>query len=216
MYGTGEREDLDRRVDEIYKNYVEVIAPFIIQLEVLDGEFPVEMLNEIRAIFTHIARCRISEDRAYSADNITKAERHMKRAVFDGYKHLCVTYDEYYKEFDNQYKNVDLSVVDNGDFLRDMSRMRTTAVEKLEEARRCEVSCGDDDEVYTLYNDAYNAYSDLHNLVKGSREKIEIAKRRASRRDKLAVAGFVVGVVGLIVGMVGTVAGVLGLFIPKT
>lgn len=218
MHGTKEREDLDNRIDRIYESYVDVIAPFIIQLEVLDGEFPVEMLNEIRAIFTHIARCRLNreKDPAYSADNVTKAERHLKRAVFDGYKHLCVTYDEKYREFGNHYKNVDLSVVDNGDFLRNLSRMRALAVKKLQEAKRHEVSFGDDKEVYDLYNEAYDAYSDVHNLIEGSREKIEFARRRASRKDRAAVVTFVIGVASFIIGVASVVLTALEYVIPGT
>lgn len=63
----------NEEIVEIYDVYVNIIAPFIVQLEALDGEFPVEILNEIRAIFTHISRCSLAETSAVYQDNIVKA-----------------------------------------------------------------------------------------------------------------------------------------------
>lgn len=42
------QKEKDTRLIGIYDAYLSVISPFIIQLETLDGEFPVEILNEIR------------------------------------------------------------------------------------------------------------------------------------------------------------------------
>ena len=57
------QKENDTRLAVIYETYLSIISPFIIQLETLDGEFPVEILNEIRSIFTHLARCYSTEKR---------------------------------------------------------------------------------------------------------------------------------------------------------
>lgn len=77
----------NEKIVAIYDAYANVIAPFIVQLEALDGEFPVEILNEIRAIFTHISRCSLAETEVIYQDNIAKAERHVKRAILDCHKY---------------------------------------------------------------------------------------------------------------------------------
>ncbi|MBO5364669.1 MAG: hypothetical protein J6A56_04315 [Clostridia bacterium] len=48
-------------IREILVTYRTVIRPYIAFLELFDSEFPVEILNEVRAILQHIARCYYSE-----------------------------------------------------------------------------------------------------------------------------------------------------------
>lgn len=61
------------RIVEIYDAYINTISPFILQLETLGGEFPVEILNEIRAIFTYIARSSLTD---------TPSERSSRLSIF--------------------------------------------------------------------------------------------------------------------------------------
>lgn len=49
-----------RYLQEIYSQYHNSIKIFIGQLEVLQNKFPVEILNEIRAVFSHIAKAYVS------------------------------------------------------------------------------------------------------------------------------------------------------------
>ena len=49
------------REKDIYDQYQSVIAYFIAELEVRDAEYPIEIFNEIRAIFTHLARYRLQD-----------------------------------------------------------------------------------------------------------------------------------------------------------
>lgn len=186
------------RIVEIYEAYVNTISPFILQLETLDGEFPVEILNEIRAIFTHISRSSLAETSEVYEDNIVKATRHVKRAILDCHKYVCIAYDEHYKRFDRLYKNVDLSVVDNGDFLLDLCQKRKQAVQLLQSAKLIELNGEDDSKIYAAYADAYNAYSDVYNLIENSYDKLERVKRRAIRRDTIPLILSIVGVVGTI------------------
>jgi Mg2+ and Co2+ transporter CorA len=199
----------NEKIVAIYGAHINIIAPFIVQLEALDGEFPVEILNEIRAIFTHISRCSLAETDDVYQDNIVKAERHVKRAILDCHKYMCVAYDEHYRQFDRLYKNVDLSVVDNGDFLVDLCQKRKASVHLLQKAKQIELSSEDDSAIYSSYADAYNAYSDVYRLIEDSYSKLERAKRRASKKDIISVVSFIVGLVGL----VGTVFSIVSFFI---
>ncbi len=46
----------EQQITNIYKSYLNDIAPFIILIETLDSEYPAEIMNEIRAVFTHLSR----------------------------------------------------------------------------------------------------------------------------------------------------------------
>lgn len=48
--------NIQQELEEIYLQYHNSIKIFIGQLEVLQNKFPVEILNEIRAVFSHIAK----------------------------------------------------------------------------------------------------------------------------------------------------------------
>ena len=65
---------LEEREELIYRQYQEIIAHFIVELEVRDKEYPIEIFNEIRSIFTHLSRYKIqgSESDVMSAENHTK------------------------------------------------------------------------------------------------------------------------------------------------
>lgn len=203
MYTIEEIDNVTRneKVVDIYGTYYETIAPAIFSLETLDGAFPVEILNEVRSIFTHISRCCITDDIHVYEDNINKAQRHTKRAVLDCYKYLCVSYDEHFKRFEELYANVDLSVIDNGSFLPELKKKRKSAVELILKAKQFDLEGKNEDELYTAYEDAYHAFYDLYKLIEDSYDKLSRAKKLSNKKDIVAIVGLVVGVIGIAVSV---------------
>lgn len=199
MFTIKDIDDVTRneKIVDIYGTYHTTIAPFILQLETLDGEFPIEILNEVRAIFTHISRCCVTKDIEVYEDNIEKAQRHTKRAVLDCFKYLCLSYDEHFKRFEEMHANVDLTSIDNGDFLPKLHKMRKTAVELVLEAKKADLEGKGENELYEAYEKAYNAYDDLYGLIEGSHEKLDRARKLSNRKDVMTIVGFVVGILGL-------------------
>ena len=102
------KEELNALLSE----YANIVNPLIVEYEVEKNEFPIEMLNEIRAIVGHIVRATATKDDKEISENIRKAHSHVKRATLDGYKYLCVIYDERYWDFFARYDTVDW--VDSG------------------------------------------------------------------------------------------------------
>ena len=200
------KKEYNVRINEIHSKYINVISPFIMQLEVLDGEFPVEIINEIRAIFGHLSKSHLSDDEAKVDRNLSKAEGHVKRAILDCYKYLCFAYDDKYEEFGKYYASVDLSDVDNGDFLPVLCKRRKLAIEKLTQAKKLELATSDEDDLYNAFEEAYNAYADVFNFVNDSFEKLERLKRKAKIRNLKAKIGFwlgiLIGVIGIIIALV--------------
>ncbi len=122
------KSEINERINILFDTYKNVVSPFIVQFEVMDSEFPTEILNEIRAIMTHLAKMNLTDSDDVIEDNITKAERHIKRAVLDGFKYGCLSFDDQYTAFKTNYKDTDLSLVDNGKFIVNVSKMRKQAV----------------------------------------------------------------------------------------
>ena len=195
------------RVHAIYDQYINVISPFIVQLEVLDGEFPVKILNEIRAVFTHLSKYHLNNDEKSNDEKsierqLVKAEGHITRAILDCYKYLCMAYNDKYKEFQDAFKSVDLSAVDNGEFSMHLSKRYSDATKKLTKAKEMELSNYNVDSLYEAFEEAYNAYAGVYNLIDDSIKNLEWVKLRTVERDKKETLRFVIGVA---VGIVATI-----------
>lgn len=195
----------DDRIASIFDSYQNIIAPFILQLEILDGEYPIEILNEIRAIFTHLARSANSDTNDVYEDNIVKAERHIKRATLDCFKYLCVSYDDHYKEFENMYNGVDLSFVDNGTFLPELCKKRKKSIELLQTAKKNELNAINVEDVFFDYELAYNAYSEVFEMINCSYEKFENLKNRSIKKARYRCILDICGVVGTLFGIIGVI-----------
>lgn len=200
---------LEKEIDSIYDGYLKYIAPFVAQLEVLDGEFPIEILNEVRAIFTHFARCRMSDQINIKKDNVNKASRHKKRAILDCFKYLCVAYDDKYREFEDLYKNVDLSVIDNGDFLLELSRKRKIALDNIKLAKKQELESEDIDLSFPLFENASNSYAEVYNLIENTEEKLIKVKQKAIRKSRWQIFLNISGIVGTLFGIIGVIIAVI-------
>jgi len=206
-------EAFNARINLIHEQYTNVISPFIMQLEVLDGEFPIEIINEIRAIFGHLSKCHLSNDDGIIECNLTKADRHINRAIIDCYKYLCIAYNDKYREFECKYIDVDLSDIDNGEFLPLLCKKRKLAIDKLLHAKKLEISMSDEIILYASFEEAYNAYADTYNLVNDSFEKLERLKQKTNTRESRANRryrmGICIGIAGLIIGIASIIIAVI-------
>ena len=117
--------DAERTNEEknIYYQYIHTIAPFVVELEVRDGEYPIEILNEIRSVFTHMARYKEND----SERDLISAGKHIKRGILDCYKYLCVSMAEEMKDFRDGYRHVDMMLADNGNFLPKLDKLELCA-----------------------------------------------------------------------------------------
>ena len=67
---------------------------------------------------------------------------------------IYTLFSKYYIEFRELYKNVDLSYVDNGDFINELSKTYASAIVKAENVRMVEAKANDVIESYEKYEDA--------------------------------------------------------------
>lgn len=190
----------DDDLNEIFKIYTDQVLPYTVDIEELDDNFPVFILNEIRDTFTHVSRSYLSSNNDVFFDNISKAKGHLIRTVLDCYKYLCMIYDNKYLDFDRIYKNVDLSNIDNGDFLRTLCELRGKAVELTRKVRKLEIKAENIEDLYEDFQNAYEAHRKVYDLITSSYKKLEHFKRKSSLKNKLTIASFVFGALGTAFG----------------
>jgi hypothetical protein len=190
------------RVISIYNQYMNIISPMIDLLEVLDGEYPIEIMNEIRAVFTHLSRYYTNEENDIKVDNVIKAEGHIKRAILDCFKYSCFAYSKHLLRFETRYKKIDLSLIDNGQFLDTYLKYERDAVELFKKARKTERNDPSSKNLFSEYQSASKAFDRLFELLDSVSEHAEKLKRKAVLNDYFTVAGFVVGIIGVILTVV--------------
>ena len=166
------------QISMIYEQYQNTVKPYVAQLEVMENEFPVEILNEVRSIMSHIAKCYETEYENIIEINIKKANSHMKRCILDSYKYLCLAYSDFYKEFIHTYRFTDLTVIDNGEFWSKLCETVAKAKQQLIAAKEKENMVEDVEEAYTEFENAYIEYHKIHQLIENSYEHLIKLKRK--------------------------------------
>lgn len=182
--------DFSAASHEIYSTYLDTIKQLLITVEVATGQFPVSILNEIRAIFTHLARANRDQftNIESAEDNCIKAYRHVKRAILDCYKILCIEYDAQSCSFDEEYEEVNLGLVDNGSFYPRYLGLQQEARDAFIRAKSLESEgIAEEDEIFDSYKRAYAKYDDLHDYIvdEENLKKLSFAKQMTDRNAEL-------------------------------
>ena len=158
------------QLDEVFQVYLDDINPFIVQFEILKNEFPIELQNEIRAMYGHLARAAIAATPEEAERNLAKIKSHTKRALLDCYKYSCIIFSDQYEEFFRDYHGVDLTYLEDGNFLRRVHQLREAATEQLKAAKCAETSNISEDTLFELYQEAYNQFADIDQILEEARK----------------------------------------------
>ena len=152
------------QISSLYNTYNEVIKPLIALYEAREEQFPTPVFNEIRAFNDHIAKCHLKKiDSNQINEEIKLAERHIFRIIFDCYKFLNVSFHKEISEFENENRNIDLTIIDNGEFYPKYKKLKESAVQSVRAAKKVESL--DIQKSFTNYENAFNAYSELVELI---------------------------------------------------
>ena len=198
----------EKRISQILNDYNKEIIPLIVMLEISDNEYPVEILNEIRAMMNHLANLTLipSTSTQQIDEEINKIFSHYKRALFDCYKYLCISELDKYTLFYKQHKYMDMSLIDNGNFLDNLCSLHKDAVEATVYAKKLENNpLIQFDDVFIGYKDAYEKCFALTYHIDNNKQKVEKIKHKHTAAGVLGIAGLVVGIIGIIVGILGIV-----------
>lgn len=199
LYGGESYMETNNIEEKIYWQYQNIIAPFIAELEVRDNEYPIEIFNEIRSVFTHLSRYKLQK----SDKDISAAESHSKRAILDCYKYLCISMEEKIYKFRNEYKDIDLGLADNGKFLPELNRLELKAKNAFKLAKETEIKNEiNEDERYKLFEAAYNEYSEMDKFFDDSQEAILFASTHSKRSNRITVISCIITVISILVAIV--------------
>lgn len=196
-------------LDESFRAYLEDIVPFIVLFESQKSEFPIELQNEIRAMYAHLARAAIAETPEQAQRNVYKIKSHTKRALLDCYKYSCLISYDNYTDFFKRYEGVDLSYLDQGRFLPEVQTHFNRAKAAHFAAKSAETSNISEGQLFELYQDAYNQFASLDEKLRSVEEDAAYLQHKATRKDQLAKVSFAVGIVGTVVGIIGLIVALL-------
>lgn len=191
-------------IDEVFRIYHEDINPFVVQFEILKNEFPIEIQNEIRAIYGHLVRASIADNDKDVERNIEKMRSHTKRALFDCFKYSCILISDKYHAFFERYRGIDLTYINKGHFLHDIQQKYRQATKQLQAAKELELSNASEDQLVAEYQRAYELFADIDKQLSEAESDAAFLKHRATRRDMLAIASFAVGAAGFIYTVLST------------
>lgn len=188
---------------EQFEIYTETIQPLIVHIEEMKSQFPPEILNEVRAMYTHLSRAFLTENEQDVISNIEKIKRHTKRALLDCFKNCCIIIIDKEREFFRRYKGIDLSYIDEGEFLKEEKKAFDECATALMDAKKAEGLNTDDDILFKLYENAYQKGLILEDIIDQAEKKANFLKRKALKRDIIATTFGIIGVVGTIFTIVG-------------
>lgn len=205
----------EEQIEQMFSLYRDKINPMVAVYNSATNQFPAGVLNELRDAFSHLTQSL--EDPEKTGHQLERAQSHCKRAAVDGFKYAAMAYDKVYEDFQEAYRRVDLSYVDNGQFLPRVARLRATAWKRLTEAREVEASVHTEEEMYEAYEDAFNCYAELYDCVMDAIEPAETVRLRAEEeqesqkkeRSKDRTIAIVCGVISVISIFI-TAASILG------
>lgn len=179
---------------ELFAQYNQVIKPLIAEIEARSETMPQPLFNEIRAFTDHIARCyfpNIPDEKLQ--DELQKASRHIVRITLDCFKCLNILLFKDVEKFEQRTKNVDLKVLDNGEFYPKYKKLKREAADTVKQAKLAESK--DSVQALQLYDAAYNKYIELENLLKDSAEDVKWARIHFTTKRILKIAAWVVSVI---------------------
>lgn len=109
---------MEERISSIIAGYSDTVKPLLAEIRVRRGDVPNNFLNEIRALNDHIARCyREGIEPTVVEEELTKAEGHLRRLIYDCFKQLNVYISDALNNKEKKYYSDLWLVYDSGQFL---------------------------------------------------------------------------------------------------
>lgn len=167
----------------LYSQYTDSLKPLLAFVETKVMEFPGPILNELRAMNDHVSRCFSTLSATECTAEIGKAKGHLTRAMLDCYKLLLVSYEGDVKTFYEQYKDVSLTVVNDGRFLPELEERHKTAQSKSREAKILESkSFPEKEKAYEAYQEAVLAFEDVMKHIEDNAAGLTNASQYARKQ----------------------------------
>ncbi len=193
----------EEMLDNIFQKYYDNLKPFLATVEARLEIFPEGILNEIRALFDHVARIGFNElNDEEKLEELKTAKRHINRAVFDCYKVLCAHEEERIEKFLEDYKGIRLGEVDSGKFLPEFTRLSDRARELVDKAKEYEkYGSSRHEKASEKFQEAIVEYNDLRKYIALQSQNLAwSASHQRKEFWKGKILAFAMGIVTTIIG----------------
>lgn len=186
-------------ISQVLKYYRENFFPIFAYATAMEARIPIEMLNEIRNCFDHLARAELGHD---PDANIIKAKNHIDRACLDCAKIAWVACKNEVERVFNAFSPKEYSILDGGAFWTKISNLYDSFRKKSLEARFGETKKMHEGvfEAANLYFEAINIGEELVDTINKKSNHLSHAvsltnKGTTLHNLKWALIGAVFGVI---------------------
>jgi len=186
--------EFQKELQFLYHTYNQTIKPLIASIEARYEIFPLPVINEIRAFNDHVAQC-YREDTTSNLikDELDKASGHLKRLVFDCFKYLNVSLHDSIVRFENQTKRIDLTTIDNGEFILKYRQLRQDSTKAVRKGK--EIESFNKQVAFEEYEKAFDCYMQLEELIEINASKISWAKARFTLQMGIKILGWLIAAI---------------------
>lgn len=160
------------RLAALIRDYREQAKPLLDDMNVrLDGVYPENCLNEIRAMLDHVSRCYRSETLDINSEEkevlcneeLSKAEGHLRRLMYDCFKQLNILLFDAIHQKEKQTYSSHWLYIRNGQFWSKYTSNLRIAMISVVEAKKNESY--NPDMAMECYEKAYNAYCAVEQML---------------------------------------------------
>ena len=166
----------NRTILEIYKELIDSyleIKPVLFDLNKQNnGAYPEAILNEIRALNDHIARCYLPDKKEKDIrEELRKADGHLKRLIFDSFKQLNIIFHDNLEAYELKYYGSHWITFDDGIFWKNYIELREKVVKCIEHAKNTEST--DSEKAAEFYQQAYILQGEVNALIESNKLTLE-------------------------------------------
>ncbi len=164
------KQEYLQKIDELLLTYGKSAKPLINEIAKRhrDSKVPDNLLNEIRAMNDHIARCyRDGADDNYIDRELGKAEGHLRRLLYDCFKQLNIYISDNLGRREKMSFSNRWLYRDGGNFWHQYTKWKQQAQDDVIEAKKQESI--DSDAALKHFESGYQNYRNIEELFKANR-----------------------------------------------
>ncbi len=189
--------------EKVFEFYRTILKPIYVEIEARGNTLPVELLFETHATLDHLSRSDIADSNPERCED--KALSHLKRGALDAFKLKLKYANEDIRKFDSL--KIDLSLIDNGDFLKNYYALKQKIKTTAQKARLEEKKAGDCNGNNSNIEEAFDNWMEVSTYIEEINEqyilseKVDWAKRKTFKIiSTQTVFAFIIGIITSIVG----------------
>jgi len=195
-------EEYSAKIKEVSDNFSSAEKK-IKNAELLNKNLSIPSINELRYAGYHLLIASQSNDKEKITEELDKANRHTKRAYYDGVESVLLLKLDEIQTFDEEFSKIPelIEVIPN--YTSKFSKV-TTIVEQLQD-----IEASTRDEKYAIIENYYNDIKDISTELNQSRtliiNKIDINGRKEKKEQRKFILMVIIGLITIFLTILGIV-----------